>query len=189
MGSAVPADSILHSLVFLHGGFCQLQAELKCFFHLTVSIINQLSNILLSERFCFYTVLREPGFHLHHAVRVLYTGDILHSFGEGGFGPFIKGDGVFHHIHIQGDTSVVDLLIEMIFIPDEVRDRVFRQALLYRHLDFHIALIVFLKEFPFLRIMLRKIPGATAVCLGWFTGSTEVADQIFALFQLLILKL
>jgi len=77
----------------------------------------------------------------------------------------------------------------MIFLPDEVRDRVFRQSLLYRHFYFHIAFIVGFEERPLLRIMLRKISGASAITLGRFAWSTEVTDQVFAFFQLLILQL
>ena len=47
MGSVILADSILHGLVFLHGWFCQPKAEPKRFFHLTVSIADQLCYILV----------------------------------------------------------------------------------------------------------------------------------------------
>ena len=37
--------------------------------------------------------------------------------------------------------------------------------------------------------MLRKVPRASAIAFGRFAGTAEVADQVFAFLQLLILQL
>ena len=77
----------------------------------------------------------------------------------------------------------------MILIPYGCRDGVVAQSLLDLHLDFHITLVVPLEELPFLRRMLRQIPGATAVCLGRPAWGAEVTDQVGTFFQLLVIKL
>lgn len=47
-----------------------------------------------------------------------------------GLGFFVEGDSIPHDIHIQHYTSVVDLLIEVVFIPYEVGYRIFRKVFL-----------------------------------------------------------
>ena len=76
----------------------------------------------------------------------------------------------------------------MILIPDEVRNRVVLQALLYLHLHLHIALIIFLKQRPFVRRVVRQVPGPTTVAFRRLAGAAEVLNQILAFFEFLLFK-
>ena len=109
----------------------------------------------LIQGFRFHSVVREPFLHLLHAVRVVEVRDILHGGSQFLLRAFIESDCVFNHGHIQGDPSVIDFLIEMVFIPDKIRNRVFDQTLLDRHFHFHIPAVVFLEADPFFAVVLR----------------------------------
>jgi len=78
VSSAVFADSILHGLIFLHGGFGKLQAECKRLFDISVGLRDHVLHIFFTERFCFNSIIREPFFHLHYAVWIIDTGKVLH---------------------------------------------------------------------------------------------------------------
>ena len=45
-------------------------------------------------------------------------------------------------------TSVVDFLIDVVFIPDLLRHREFGKTILYADLGFHIAYVIFFEGFP-----------------------------------------
>ena len=72
----------------------------------------------------------------------------------------------------------------MIFVPDKIRDREACEFLLDCYFHFHITAVVFLKEDPFFIVMLGKVPGASAVCLGRFARLAEIADQVFAFLRI-----
>ena len=189
VGTSVSADSVLHCLIFLHTAFGKLLTEDKSIlYRLFIRCFDKLLHGFLVQGFRFHSVIGEPFLHLLHAVRIIKIGDSLHSDGQFFAGAFIKGDGVFHHGHIEGNAPVVDFLIEMIFIPYLFRDGVFCKAFLYRHFHFHVPAVVFLEADPFFAVMLWKVPGASAVCLCRLARGTEIPDQIFAFLQLLILQ-
>lgn len=56
------------------------------------------------------------------------------------------------------------------------------------HLRFHIPQVIRFEKRPFFRRVLRQITSATAVCFGGSTGLTEVADQLLAFAQLLLIQ-
>ena len=72
----------------------------------------------------------------------------------------IHADGLPHQFHIHTDTSVVDLLVEMVLVPDILRHREPGQLLLDGHLRFHIPEVVDFEPRPLLRGILRVgVPG------------------------------
>lgn len=77
---AVPADGVLHRLIFLHGRLRKLLAEKERIqYILTVGGIDQFLYCLLIQGFCFHAVVRKPLLHLLYAVRVFKVGDLLHA--------------------------------------------------------------------------------------------------------------
>ena len=97
-------------------------------------------------------------------------------------------NGLPHKLHIQGNTTVIDLLVDVIFIPHAVRHGIFDKPSLYGHFGLHIADVIFLERQPLIRRMSRKITGTMTVGLGRRTGLTEIFDEVFASGQFLLLK-
>src|SRR5699024_7515823 len=115
VSSAVPADCILHCLVLLHGGFCKLLAEHESGLDsLVIRITDQFFDSFFVKGICFHAVLSEPFFQLMDAVWVFESCDCLHRGSERFHGTPVKGDCISYNIHIQGNASVIDFLIEMI---------------------------------------------------------------------------
>ena len=56
------------------------------------------------------------------------------------------------------------------------------------HFRFHVPQVICFEQRPFLRRVLRQVTGATAVCFGSGTGLAEVADQLLAFAQLLLIQ-
>ena len=93
-----------------------------------------------------------------------------------------------NQFHVQPDATVVDLLIDVVFLPDLIRDREFSQPLLDAHLGLHVAQVVALEGVPFVRRMEGAIPGALAVCLRGSAGLAEEFDQLLAFGQFLLFQ-
>ena len=93
-----------------------------------------------------------------------------------------------HQLHIQCNTSVVDLLVEMILVPDGFRHRKLGEFFLNGHLDLNITDVVPFERVPLIRSVLRQIAGSTAVGLRRRTGLTEILDEFFAFGHLLLSK-
>ena len=134
-------------------------------------------------------MIRQPLLHLSHRIRILQLCQLLHFSGKLIAGLGIQLDGLLDHLPIQADASVVDLLGQVIFLPDGIRNRKLGQHLLDRHLHLHIALVVRLEGGPLVRRMLRAVPEPAAVHFCRLTGHGEVFDQRLALCHLLILQL
>ena len=124
-----------------------------------------------------------------HGVRIIEICDVFHGSGQFRTGAGIHFDGFLHQIHIEPDTTVVDFLIDVVFIPDRIRHRELGEALLYRHFDFHIPPVICLKERPLLRIVKGQVPGATAICFCGSAGHRKIFDERLALIQLLFFEL
>ena len=128
----------------------------------------------------------QPLFHLLDGVGVFQISQPPHLGGQLFTGAGVHADGLTNQLHVYSDTPIVDLLVEMILVPDGLRHREPGQLLLDGHLRFHIPEVVGFEPFPFLRGVLRVMAIGDAVpVLGW---CAEVADEVFALFQLLLLQ-
>ena len=88
----------------------------------------------------------------------------------------------------QPDATVVNLLIDVVFLPDLIRDREFSQPLLDAHLGLHVAQVVALEGVPFVRCVEGAVPGALAIGLRRRTGLAEEFDQLLAFGQFLLFQ-
>ena len=70
-----------------------------------------LSYNLLSKRFHFKAIIREPLFHLYYRIRIVQVCQLLKLQGELCFGSIIKCNGIFYHSHINHDSTVVNFLV------------------------------------------------------------------------------
>ena len=104
----------------------------------------------------------------------------------GAFELVIAGNGLVNHGHIQHDAPVIDLLVKVVIGPFGLSYREFGELVLYGHFGFHILEVVGFEGFPLLWGIGRIMAKCTAV-FG-FGRSAEVADEVFALFQLLLLQ-
>ena len=57
-------------------------------------------------------------------------------------GHLIQGNGVFHQVHIKEDPPIVYLLIQVILVPDEIRDGIALQSLLDGFLYALVAFVI-----------------------------------------------
>ena len=105
------------------------------------------------------------------------------------FGLGIDADGIPDELPIHAYPPVIDFLVEVILIPDKLRDRILGQPVLYCEFHFNIALVIGLEGFPFLPVMLRQVSCSAAVGLGGFARHTEIADEVFSLFHFLVIQL
>ena len=76
----------------------------------------------------------------------------------------------------------------MVFIPYEIRHRIFFQPVLYGHFHLNISLVIELEQIPLLHIMLRQIACPAAIDLSRLAGNTEISDEVFAFLQLLFFQ-
>ena len=187
-GTAVGADGILHRLVFPDGGLGQLLPQGQHLPQLRWGILQKLRHGLLVEGFGLPAVVRKPLLHLLHTVGVLQRGHPLHGGGQLLPGAGIHVDSGTDQLHIQPDATVVDFLIDVVFLPDLIRDREFSQPLLNAHLGLHVAQVVALKGVPFVRRVEGAVPGALAIGLRRRTGLAEEFDQLLAFGQLLLFQ-
>ena len=123
--------------------------------------------------------------HLLHGVRVVEIGQLFHGSGQLCTGPGIHLDRLMHQLHVDGDTAIVDLLVEVILLPNVLRNWELCELLLNGHLDFDIPDVVALERFPFIRGMPGQVPGSASVRFRWRTRLAEVFDELLALGQLL----
>ena len=123
--------------------------------------------------------------HLLHGIRVVEIGQLLHGGGQLCTGSGIHLDRLMHQFHIDGDAAIVDLLVEVVFLPDRIRNGEPGELILNGHLDLDVTDVVPLERSPLVWGMPRQIPGSTTVCFRRRTGLAEVSDEVFALGQLL----
>ena len=188
MGPAVGADRVLHCRVFLHAALSELLPEGENLPERPRRGLKQFRHCLFPQGVRFQPVVCQPLFHLLYGIRVFQFRQFPHSGGQPFTGTGIHGDGLPDQFHIHADSPVIDLLVEMVFFPDGIRYRKIGEPFLYLHFRLHIPEVICLEPFPFLRVMLRQVPHPASVCFGRSAGDTEIADQVFALRQLLLLQ-
>ena len=184
VAAAIITYRILHRLILFNTAFGKLQPELKYLCHICWNGLKQDGNVLFTQCFSFQTVVCQVTFKLHNGVRIIQPGEFLHSSHKVFFGLFIDADSLFYELSVNHDASVVYFLIEMIFIPDEVRYRVILQPLLDLHFNLNVTAVVFLEQFPFIRCVPWQIPFTT----GCSARHTEVTDEFLSFLKFLFLK-
>ena len=133
-------------------------------------------------------MLCQPLLHLLHGIWVFKAGQLLHLIRQLGAGAHVHLNGAFHQLPVDGDAPVVDCLILMVLLPHVLRHGIPAQALLNAHLRFHVPQVIGFEKRPFLRRVLRQIAGTTTVGFSGSTGLTEIADQLLAFAQLLLIQ-
>ena len=124
--------------------------------------------------------------HLLHGVGVIQGGQFLHGSGEIRTGAGVHSYGLMHQLHIEGDTSVVNFLIEVILLPDHFRHRKLGELFLNGHLDLDITDVVPFEGSPLVRSVFRQVAGSTTIGLCRRTGLAEILDELFAFGQFLL---
>ena len=146
--TTIRANGILHCLIFLHRGLCKLLPKHQHIGDRRLDSCEQSRHRLLIERLGFNSLLLEPCLHLRDTVRVLKAGQSFQPVRQFFLGSHVDLDGVLHQGHIQTYSTIIDFLVEHIFIPYRLRHRIFGETFLYCHLHFHVATVVRLEEFP-----------------------------------------
>ena len=185
---AILANRCLHSGVFFHTALCKLLTEGKNIRQMLRCSLECFCHSLLAESIHFQSLIRKPPFHLRYGVGIFNVGQILNLLCEVFTADAVNGNSLLYKCHIQTDAAVIDFLIQMIFIPYEIRNWETGQLLLDAHLGFHITEIVCLELFPLFHIVQRKISSSAAIGLGRGAGNTEVFDEILSLGQFLLLQ-
>ena len=93
------------------------------------------------------------GFHLCDGIRVFKAGLGLKFPGQGVFYLGINPDRISYQRVVDEDPAVIDHLVDAVLLPDEIRNHIILEAVVDLHLDFNIPHIIFLEEFPFVRII------------------------------------
>lgn len=114
---AIRAYGVLHGLVLLHGGLGKLPAQLQHLGKLRRCGFQKFLHSFLIQAVHLKTVLCEPLLHLLDGVRVFQGGKLPHLCGKFLPGTLIDGDGLFYQHHVKLYAPVVDLLVEMVFLP------------------------------------------------------------------------
>ena len=187
-GATIGTDSSLHCLVLFHRGLGKLLTESQNFLQFRRRSLQHFSHSLFAKGVGFHAVVRKPLLHLLHRVGIFQSRQFLHCLGQFRAGSAIHLNGLLHQFHVQGNATVVDFLVDVVFVPDAVRHRVLGKSRLDGHLGLHITDVVFFESQPLVRGMSRKVAGALTVGLGRCAGLTEIFDEVFAFGQLLLLK-
>ena len=187
-GATVAADGFLHCLVFPDGGLGQLLPEREHLRQLWWCRFQELRHDPLTETVGLHAIVGEPLLHLLDGVGVLQCRHALHGISQLLPGTGIHLDGLLHELHIDADATVVDFLVDVVFLPDLWRYRELGELPLDAHLGLYITGIVAFEQLPFVRRMEGPVSGALAIRLGGKTGLAEVFDELLALGELLLLQ-
>ena len=184
--TTIGADCLFHRLILLDGRFGQLLPEKENLLELCRSGFEHFSDFLLSKGIHLQPVVRKPLLHLLYGVGVIQGGQFLHSSSELCTGAGVHSYGLMHQLHIEGDTSVVNFLIEVILLPDHFRHRKLGELFLNGHLDLDITDVVPFEGSPLVRSVFRQVAGSTTIGLCRRTGLAEILDELFAFGQFLL---
>ena len=84
----------------------------------------------------------KPFSELLHGVRVLQFGNLLHGANKHISCSFIQLNGIFNHLHINKNSSVVDFLVDVIFIPYRFWYWIEGEFVLNLKLNFYVSFVV-----------------------------------------------
>ena len=187
-GAPVGADGILHGAVLAYGCLGKLLTTGQGGRHILIGIGQQVPDCFLVQGLRLDTLAGEPALHLYNAVGVFQSCSFPHPGTEGLFRLGVNGDGLADQRHVYQDAPVVDFLVEVVLIPDEIRDGEFCQPCFDSKFHYHIPDVVFFEQIPFLWGVVRKVPGAPAVLLGGAAGLAEIFDKVGAFLHLLLVQ-
>ena len=145
--------------------------------------MNQFCDLLFAERLRGHTVLGKPVFHLNDRIRVFQIRDVLHFGDELILGAPVHLNGCAGQSKVDFHAAVVNLLVNGVFVPENIRHRVIFEPLFDGKFHLDIALVVGLEGFPLVRCIRGKMSFS-----GLPVRHAEIADEVFTFFHLLILK-
>ena len=177
-----------HRLVLLHGRHGQLLPERQDGAQWFRRCPQFLLDHLPAERVHSEAVGSKPVLHLLNGTGVVEVRQLLKCVVQAALRDGVETDRLLHHRQIDLDPAVVDFLVEPVFPPDVIGNRMRGQFLLNLHFYFHVPLVVGLEQIPLLRGVIRQVPGAPAVGFRWRARHTEVTDQVLAFFHLLLFE-
>ena len=148
----------------------------------------QFGNGLFAESFCLQAVIGKPILHLRDRVGVIKRSQRLNSGGEFAPGHTIHSDGFTHKGHIKSNPGVVNLLVDMVFVPKVLRHGKLRELLLYLHFGFHVTSVIGFEAFPLVRSIGGAVSGTSAIAFRRLTRHTEILNKVFALGELLLVE-
>ena len=186
--TAIGADGLFHRLILLDGRLGQLLPEKEDLLELCRSGLEHFSDFFLAEGIDLQPVVRKPLLHLLHGVGIVQSGQLLHGSSELRTRAGVHSDGLMHQLHIEGDTSVVNFLIDVILLPDHFRHRKLGELFLNGHFDLDITDVVPFEGSPLVRSVFRQVAGSTTIGLCRRTGLAEILDELFAFGQFLLFE-
>ena len=162
-GTTIGAHGGLHRLILFHRGFGKLLPKGQHRLQLLRCGFQHFRHSLFAKGVGLHAVVRKPLFHLLHGVWIVQRGQFLHRLRQLGAGSAVHLNRLPYKLHIQRNTTVVDFLVDVIFVPYAVRHRIFGKPSLYGHFGLHIADVIFLERQPLIRSVCRKVACALFV--------------------------
>ena len=168
-----------HGLILGGGGLGELRAESH---ELPGGVTGKRGHhvshhLFIEGRELLAFLIRQPGLHLRDAFGILQPGQ---SHGFGGkllLVALIHSHGELGHPAVNTDAPFVDPGVQAPETALLGRRHPVLQGVEDGALDLHVPLAVGFEGVPFLRGMLREVPGPPIVGLGRLAGLAEIADQ------------
>ena len=113
--------------------------------------------------------------HLLDGVGILQCRHALHGIGQLLPGTGIHLNGLLHELHVDADATVVDFLVDVVFLPDLWWHREIGELLLDAHLGLYVTGIIAFEQLPLVLRMEGPVSGALAICLG--KGAAGLAEM------------
>ena len=122
-GTAILAHRLFHRLIFTDAGLGELLPEGQDIAEFRWRSLQKLSHSLFIQTFGLQPLVGEPLLHLLHRVWIFKSGHVFHGLGQLLTRASVHFDSLMYQLHIQSDTTVVYLLVDVIFLPDRIRHR------------------------------------------------------------------
>ena len=188
-GPGCRADRVLHCRVFLHAALSELLPEGENLPSGPGAVLSNSCHCLFSQGVRFQPVVCQPLFH-HLLYGIGFSSSVSSRIAA------VSRSRERASMAMACRTSSISTPIPRSLISwsrwyssQMVSGTGKLESLfLYLHFRLHIPEVICLEPFPFLRVMLRQVPHPASVCFGRSAGDTEIADQVFALRQLLLLQ-
>ena len=182
----IGTGSRLHRLILLDAGLRQHEPQLQHRLDGIFRCFQQFPHRSLIQTVGFIAVTFQPLQKLIHRIRILDTSQPAHLRRQRCLRLCIQRQCCLNQLHVNTDTPVVDLLIQIKLFPDKIRHGETRKPLVDCQLRLHILLVICLEGFPFLRSIGRCVELRNAV--NGIIGNAKILDERLALRHLLLFQ-
>ena len=185
----VPADCLLHRLVFLVAGLGHLGADLKDAVHvLVLGASLDVGEVSLAERVELESCASsQPLAQLCRAVRIAQPCDLLCLHVQAGLVDGVHPHCVVHECHVHQYAPVVDALVQCVECLLVLSGLQPRQRLVELAFHLHVHAAVVLERLPALEVVGREHPlGASEQC--GLMRQAELLDELLSFRHLLDLQ-